>query len=170
MAAPLATLIARQLSLTWKSSLFVGVLVLVLPFDVLESHAAKSDAAAATAIMLLAWSILRKVDDPDAMRLDAQTGLAVALALGSKQTALFLAISLVAGLIAILRWQRFLSWARIVSALMVMAAAATLAWIPMNIGIILDFKSFLEYQAQIRQFFCLGRTLASQSRRPALYP
>ena len=47
---------------------------------------------------------------------------------------------------ALLRWDGDRPWSGIARGLVVSLAACVLAWIPMNLGALLDFKNFLEWQ------------------------
>ena len=153
LTVPLAVLIARRLSVGWKLSLLVGLMVCLLPVDVYMSHIAKSDAAAATAVLFLAWSILRKLDEPDARIADFLIGLASALAMSFKQTSVFVVIISVVGMALVLSRGNRVPLARIARGLVITLVTAVLAWIPMNIGILLAPKSFFEYQTVLRQMY-----------------
>ena len=146
LSAPLAVLIASHLGLTRRSSLIVGCMVALFPINVWLSHVAKPDSGVATAILLVAWSLLRGLDSPEARGVDILVGFAFALAVSFKQTALFVVAPLLVGYVALLRSDCCLPWPRITRGLLVILAAFVLAWVPMNIGVLLDIKGFLEWQ------------------------
>jgi hypothetical protein len=146
LSAPLAALIGSRLGLTRRSSLIVGGLVALLPMSVWISHNARPDSAVAFGVLLLAWSILRKLDAPEANGADIVVGIALAVVVSFKQTALLVAAPCLIGFVALLRWHCDLPWPRIVRALLVTSAASILAWVPMNIGILRDIKGFLDWQ------------------------
>jgi hypothetical protein len=153
LAVPLAVLLARRLSLSWKSALLVGLMVCLLPVDVFLSHIGKSDAAAASAVLLLAWSVLRKIEEPDARSADFLMGLAAALAVSFKQTATLVVLSSIAGMVLVLgSWNR-MPPARIARGLVITLATAAVSWIPMNIGTVLAPGNYLEYQALLGQMY-----------------
>ena len=104
LSVPLAAMIARRLSLSWRSALLVGLMVCLLPVDVSYSHIGKSDPATATAILLLAWLVLCKLDEPDTRGVDALIGFASALAFSFKQTSMVLVLMLIAGMV-VLSWR-----------------------------------------------------------------
>lgn len=146
LTAVLAALIASRLGLSRRSSLVVGGLVALFPMDVLLSHMAKTDSGVAFGVLLLTWSILRKLDDPGAKRSDILVGVALAITMSFKQTALLLVAPLLAGMAALLKWDRLLPWSQVARGLFITLVASLLAWVPMNIGVLLNVKGFLEWQ------------------------
>jgi hypothetical protein len=146
LSAPLSALIARRLGLSRSSSLIVGGLVALFPMNVWVSHNGKADSGVAVGVLLLAWSILRKLDDPESKSDDVMVGVALAVAVSFKQTALLVVAPCLVGLMALLRWDCNLPWPRIARGLLVTSVASILAWVPMNIGILLDIKGFLDWQ------------------------
>jgi hypothetical protein len=146
LTAFLAALIAGRLGLSRSSSLLVGAMVAILPMNVWRSHLAKTDSGVAFGVLLLAWSVLRKLDNPASKGADALVGLALAVAVSFKQTAILVAPPLLLGMTALLRWDCDRPWSGIARGLVVSLAACVLAWIPMNLGVLLDIKNFLEWQ------------------------
>ena len=146
LSAPLAVLIARQLGLTRRSSLILGGMVAILPINVWLSHFSKPDSGVATGGLLLVWSLLRKLSDPEAKGSDIMVGLALAIMMSFKQTSVFLAAPALLGFVALLRWKSKLPWSRIARGLLVGLLACVVAWVPMNIGILVDIRGFLDYQ------------------------
>ena len=146
LSAPLAAMIARLLGLSQRSSLIVGVLVAILPASVLQSHIAKPDSGVAFGTLFFTWAILRMLDKPSAKGADVLVGIAIAIAVSFKQTAVFLVAPAVIGFVALLRWDCGLSWSRIARAALVSFLACVLAWMPMNLGVLLDLRGFLDYQ------------------------
>ena len=142
-------MIARRLSLSWRSALLVGLMVCLLPVDVFYSHIGKSDTATATAILLLAWLVLCKLDEPDMRGVDALIGFASALTFSFKPTSMVLVLMLIAGMV-VLSWRNRIPRHGSHHRLLIAAVVAILAWITMNIGILLDPKNFLEYQGLLR--------------------
>src|SRR5262249_29211076 len=140
LSAPLAALIASRLGLTRRLSLIVGCLVALLPVNIWLSHVAKPDSGVALGILFLAWSILRKLDGPEAKGADVLIGIALAIAVSFKQTALFAAAPVLVGFVALLRWDCKLPWSRIARGLLVTSVAGILVWIPLNIGVLLDIR------------------------------
>ena len=146
LTAVLAALIAGRLGLSRRSSLLVGAMVAIFPMNVWRSHIAKTDSGVAFGVLFLAWSILCKLDNPASKGADALVGLALAVAVSFKQTAILVAPPLLLGMTALLRWYCDRPWSEIARGLVVSLAACVLAWIPMNLGVLLDIKNFLEWQ------------------------
>jgi 4-amino-4-deoxy-L-arabinose transferase-like glycosyltransferase len=165
LSAPLAALLAGRLSVTRKSTLLVAAMVALFPLDVLLSHIAKSDVGAGTTILLLAWLILRKLDDPEEKGIDAAIGATFAIGISFKQTALLPAAPAIAGMTVILAWQRGIPPGRIWRWLLVSGSVCILAWIPMNIGIILDLENYLGYQRVLAQMSVRGHSGSAVASR-----
>ena len=146
LSAPLAVLIARRLGLNRRSSLIVGGMVALFPINIWMSHVAKPDIGVASAVLLLAWSLLHKLDKPEAKGADIVPGVSLALAVSFKQTALLVVAPALIGLVVLLKWDRGLTWPKITRGLTVSLVACVLAWIPMNIGVLLDIEGFLDWQ------------------------
>jgi hypothetical protein len=104
LTAVLAVLIAGRLGLSRRSSLLVGAMVAVYPMNVWLSHPAKTDSGVAIGVLFLTWSILRKLDNPESIGADAVVGLALAVVVSFKQTAILVAPPLLLGMTALLRW------------------------------------------------------------------
>jgi hypothetical protein len=146
LSGPLAVLIASRLGLSRKASLVVGIMVALLPVNVFWSHHAKPESGVASAVLFLAWSLLCKLDNPHARWPDVLVGLALALAISFKQTAIFVVAPLVLGFAALLRSDCRLPWSRIMNGFLIAVAVCVLAWIPMNIGVLMDIPGFLSWQ------------------------
>jgi hypothetical protein len=146
LAAPLAALIASRLDLSRRSALIVGVMIGLMPVHLWLSHIAKPDSGVALGVLFLAWAILRKLDAPEAKGGDVIVGIALAIAVSFKQTAVFMAVPALAGLGALLRWDLGHPWSRIVRGFLAVLAACTVIWVPLNVGILADIRGFLDYQ------------------------
>jgi hypothetical protein len=144
-SAPLAALVAQRLRVSWKSCLFIGLLVALLPPQVLLSHISKSDAPLCSALLLVVWTFLAGRDAP-CSRLEAiGFGASIALAFSFKQSALFFVVPLFFGFI-ILTLGRGLGWLQVVRRALLVFFTIVVVWMPLNIGILLDLRNFLEYQ------------------------
>ena len=88
----------------------------LFPMNVWLSHIAKPDSGVATAILLVAWSLLRRLDRPLARGADILVGFAFAFAVSFKQTAIFVVAPLFVGFVALLRLDCGLPWPRIARA------------------------------------------------------
>jgi hypothetical protein len=115
-----------------------------LPVNIWLSHFAKPDVGLAFAVLLLAWSLLRKLETPEAKGVDVLIGVAVAIAVSFKQTSVFVVTPALVGLVVLLRWDSKVPWSRIARGLLVSLATCGLLCIPMNLGILLNIKGYLE--------------------------
>jgi hypothetical protein len=146
LTAVLAALIAGRLGLTRRSSLVVGGLAALFPTDVWLSHVTKTDSGVVFGVLLLSWSILCKLDNPEETWADVLIGLALAITLSFKQTAVLVAAPLLVGMAALSRKECHLPWSEITRGLLLTLVACVLVWIPMNIGIFFDVNRFLAWQ------------------------
>ena len=143
-AAPLAALIAQCFQIPWRLCLVVGGLAALLPVQVWLSHISKSDAALSSAVMLVVWTLLRKLDLPNSKAADVLCGISIALTLSFKQSGLFAIAPLVLGFFVLV--VNRVGWRRVIQSVTIMIASTVVLWIPLNIGILLDFRNYLEYQ------------------------
>jgi hypothetical protein len=147
-AAPLAALIAYQLQLQRSSCLIVGGLIAIAPASVLLSHISKHDIGLSSAILLVVWLLLKKVKFPTSKPLDLFLGIAIALALSFKQSAIFLLTPLGLGFIIYLKIS--VGWKQTLQSVAIIFFSSILLWSLLNVGLILDFKNFLEYQSILK--------------------
>ncbi len=146
LSAPLAVLIASRMGLSRMSSFVVGLLVALLPINILVSHFARPDAGAATAILFLCWTILCKLKEPEAKWADVLLGVAVAFALSIKQTNLFVVFPALAGCLALLIADRRLTRSRMAQGLLISFVTCVVVAIPLTIGVLSDIRAFFDYQ------------------------
>ena len=146
LSAPLAASIASRLQLAVVPSTLVGLLVALLPINVLVSHFARPDVGAATAVLFLCWAILYKLDKPLDRRTDIVLGIAVAFALSIKQTNLFVVVPALAGCLAMLIADRQLTRSRLVQGVLIAIVTCIVVAIPLTIGVLSDIRGFLDYQ------------------------
>ena len=146
LSAPLAAAIAGRLRLPRTSSIMVGILVALLPINVLVSHFARPDVGAAAAVLFLCWTMLRKLDEPDSKWADVQVGAAIAFTLSIKQTTLFVVAPLLGGYVALLISEQRISRSRLAQGILVSIATSVVVAIPLTIGVLADLRGFLDYQ------------------------
>jgi hypothetical protein len=139
-------MIANRLGLSRRSSLLVGVAAAILPLNVWVSHFAKPDSGVAFGVLLFVWSLLRKLDNLEARGSDVLVGVSLAIVMSFKQTALFVVAPALVGFVALLRWGCKLPWSRTAGGLLVSLLSCVIAWVPLNIGVLLDIPGFLDYQ------------------------
>jgi hypothetical protein len=112
----------------------------------LLSHVTKTDSGVAFGVLLLSWSILCKLDNPEETWANVLVGFALALTMSFKQTAVLVAAPLLVGMVVLSRRECRLPWSEITRGFFITLITCVLAWIPMNIGIFFDVKRFLEWQ------------------------
>ncbi|MEC7965926.1 MAG: phospholipid carrier-dependent glycosyltransferase [Pseudomonadota bacterium] len=142
--AVLFFLAARQLRLTQRSAIAIGLLGAFFPLAVFMSHISKGDAGLATAMMACIWAMLMRMDDPRHGRWDLILGLSVTLALSFKHSAIFVLLPMGLGWLVLLAQQEG-TGAALKSFARVFLLTVGL-WPIFNIGVLLDFQNFLEYQ------------------------
>lgn len=142
--APLFYLVAKQLHFKRSSCLLAGLFGVFIPVVILLSHFAKSDVGLAMAAVLVFWFMLRKFVAPQRIGIDIAFGFFIALAMSFKHSYLFIFLPLIVGY-AILLWRTY-DFTVAFKSLLISGVASLLTWIPMNIGIVLDFQNFLDFQ------------------------
>lgn len=145
LSAPLVYFLALRLRQGRWAAIVAGLATAAVPASVFFSHIGKSDNGIAPAFLLAMLMALRLIERPDDRLRQVALGAALAFGFSVKHSILFLlAPGAVLVLVELMRtgvtgWQL----AR-VSAFT--AAAATIVWIPMNVGILLDPVGFLAAQ------------------------
>ncbi len=145
LIAPLFYLIARELRFSKSMSLLVAAFAIILPVSVYLSHISKSDVPLATMTVATIYCLLLKERDPRSVWFDILLGLSVSLAFSFKHSFLFIAIPL--GVWHIVRSLQFLEINEIAKSFAITAVVCLVSWLVFNVGIILDFANFLDYQA-----------------------
>jgi hypothetical protein len=144
VAAPLSATIAARLGLSRKSCLLVGVASALLPLSVWRSHIGKQDLGVAASALLAVWAMLRY--GQELRRIDAVWfGAAVALAVSFKQSAVFVVAPLAIVLLLLAR-RTGQAWPRLARDSVIAVTVAIIAWVPLNVGVWLDWSNFLDYQ------------------------
>lgn len=144
LLAPIFYLCARRIGLAPGTSLITGLLAALFPLAVYQSHIAKGDVAMATFIVAAIAATLARVGTDRPFRWDALFGLAVVLALSFKHSAVFVLAPLALGHLLILGFREGARAAGL--AFLRGIIVVLILWPILNIGTILDFKTFLEYQ------------------------
>lgn len=144
-AAPIAWALARQVRLSDRAALLTGLTVAALPGAIYWSHIAKSDSGIGPAFLLVILCALRFMEQPQALVRAILVGIAAAVAISFKQSAVFFLAPVLAsfGLWSLrapaTRGVFIRGW------IVVLLSAAVAAGI-LNIGILLDLKPFIEAQ------------------------
>lgn len=142
--APLGFLIARDLKFDRKAAIWVALLVSLSPIAIYFSYIAKSDIPLASAVMWVVLIFLAQSQTPGSNRLAVFLGAAIALTLSFKQSVVFFLTPLFVAQIVLL--VPVLGLGRYLKQLTVSILTLGLLWPILNIGIVLDFQNFLEFQ------------------------
>ncbi len=144
LVAPLFYMIARRVGLAPRFALLVGVAGALFPLGVFMSHIAKGDVALATAIVAMFWAIIARFDTERPVKWDVLIAVFVVLAMSFKQSSLFILLPSAIG-VSFLVWRAEGALALLWSLLRIVLTGVIL-WPILNIGILLDFQNFLEFQ------------------------
>lgn len=145
--APLAYLIAAKMGLRNRQAFAVGLVAAFFPLAVYLSHFAKSDVPLATGTVLCFWASLGRLNaKSDRLKLhwDLMFGVAFALAMSFKHSAIFGLLPLAIGVFILLGQQQGMASA--IRSYWRAFVVFLVAWPSLNIGIVLDFKRFLSFQ------------------------
>ena len=143
--APLTFLLAIEQGIRLRAALALAAIVAVLPASVFWSEIAKSDSALGPAFLLVSLMLFRFYEEPE--RLDRQVALAasIAISVSLKQSAVFFLTPIVLISFAATMYaqpQKFVG----VRAWLSTAFFAALIWIPLNIGLLLNVRGFIDAQ------------------------
>lgn len=144
LSAPIAYVFARQLRYSTRESLVISSLLMLAPITVYLSFMYKGDPALATFSLLTVCLMVRKIEDVTAARTDVLLALSMALALSFKHSFALLmgplAIAYLYSVFPLLGWSgTFKSVGRIF-------LVGAITWPILNIGIVLDFQNFMNFQ------------------------
>jgi hypothetical protein len=144
VAAPLSAAIAARLGLSRRSCLLVGVASALLPISVWRSHIGKQDLGVAVSALLAVWAMVRYAQELQRVPV-VWFGVAVALAVSFKQSAVFVVAPLGVALLLLAR-RTGQSWPRLAQHSLIAVAVGIIVWVPLNVGVWLDWSNFLDYQ------------------------
>lgn len=142
--APLFYLIAKSLKFSRSSCIIAGAFGVFIPVMLLLSHLSKSDIPLATSAVLVVYVMLEKYKNLEKIKYDIFLGLAIALTLSFKHSYVFILAPLMLGH-AYLHW-RLTDINSTFKSLFITGIVMFIAWCILNIGILLDFKNFLDFQ------------------------
>ena len=148
-AAPLTYLIAKREKASERISFPAGMAVAVIPSSVYLSHFNKSDVGLASSFVFAAWAYLLAVDNrregASLCTADVLFSFACVLSISFKHSAVFFVFPLVAFyLLEVFRKGNTIL--EVAKHAAVFGALSAVFWAPLNIGIVLDFRNFLEFQ------------------------
>jgi hypothetical protein len=156
LAAPLSAGIAARLRAGRFGSLAAGVLMALFPVNVWLCHFAKNDIGLVTSVLLAAWVALSIIDQPDRRLFHVLFGAASALMVSFKQSAVFFLVPLWMGLALILLVVNRRLWPASLVDIGTWAAVGAVAWVPLNLGILLAPRDYLKFQVLVSQLW-IGR-------------
>ncbi|MGR1581517.1 ArnT family glycosyltransferase [Thalassobius sp. S69A] len=142
LLAPLFYGVARAVGLDRGRSVIVALVAVLFPLGVFMAHIAKGDTGLATALVAVIWALLMRVQGH--RRWDWALGLFVVLTLSFKHSAVFILAPMGLGLLGLLIQAEgarpaLRSFGRAVLVVLVL-------WPVLNIGLLMDFRNFLDYQ------------------------
>lgn len=143
--APLTFLLAITHGAGRRGAILAGAVAAFIPGSVFWANVAKSDVALAPAFLFVIVAASLLVERPSDRKRQILLGLAVALAVSVKHSAIFfVGPFLLMTMVSSRYWQ---PKPVPIDAWITSAVAAALLWIPLNIGIVLDPQAFLDAQA-----------------------
>jgi hypothetical protein len=149
-AAPLTFLLALDQGMRLRIALSLSAIMVFMPAGVFWSEIAKSDNALGPSFLLILLTAFRLNEDP--YRVDRQIGLgaAIAIALSFKQSAIFF---LAPTVLMLFTAEMFSQQKKqvVVRAWLITGMVAVLTWIPLNIGILLNLRGFVDQQVALSQ-------------------
>jgi hypothetical protein len=143
--APLTFLLAIEQGIRLRTGLLIAAIAALLPASLFWSEIAKSDSALGPAFLLLSLTLFRFYEGPNSRGRQVAVAAAVAIAVSFKQSALFF----MAPVVLIVFAATLLSStakAAVTRAWLTMAFGALLIWLPLNVGILLNLRGFIDAQ------------------------
>jgi len=157
-AAPLTFLLAVELGIRARVALVLGAIAALLPASVFWSQIAKSDSALGPAFLLVLLTAIRFHVEPIRVSRQIAFAAAIAVALSFKQSAAFFLAPVLLILFIATMFSRNRKPA-VVRAWLSVAVATALVWIPLNIGILLNIRGFIDAQLVQSQMSLRNSTL-----------
>jgi len=144
-AAPIAWALARQVRLSRNAAVMAGLAAALLPGAIYWAHIAKSDSALGPAYLLCVLCALRMAERPSSLARPVQLGIAIALAVSFKQSAVFFLFPAFAFFAP---WSLYNAAERrpLIRSWVVATTAAAIAIAILNLAIIVDPKPFVQAQ------------------------
>lgn len=143
--APLFFLIAKELGFSKKSAVIPGIMAIFIPVMVIHSHYSKIDVPLSVSTILIFLLALKRIKVQKSVSLDIFLGVAFALSLSFKHSAIFTIVPF-SILLCFAMYSENKNLKFILKSVTIGAIAAIVSWSIFNIGILLDFQNFLDYQ------------------------
>ena len=144
LIAPMTFLLAVTHGISRRSAILAGGVAAFIPGTVFWAHIAKSDVALAPAFLFVVIAASSVVRHPSDRRRAALLGLALALALSVKHSAVFFVAPFL--LITLYSSRQWAAHRLTFGTILAVAISTVLFWIPLNIGIVTDPQPFLDAQ------------------------
>ncbi len=143
--APLFYLIAREFGLNNRYSLVSGLFGIFIPGMVFLSHIFKSDVPLSVCVVLVFYAAIKKLKTSDSKLIDIFLGFSIALALSFKHSYIFILLPF-SLMFAVVVYKKTNDVLLLMRSLFFVGIPAIVFWIVFNVGIILDFNNFIDYQ------------------------
>ncbi|MDO6725743.1 phospholipid carrier-dependent glycosyltransferase [Cognatishimia sp. 1_MG-2023] len=144
LMTPISYRIARLLNLTRTEALVVAIFAALAPISVYLSYIYKGDVPLATATLWTVLLLIRKYQTPNLKRVDIALGIAMTLALSFKHSFIFLMAPLFVAYVAVML--PHLGAKGLLASIGRIFFTGLVLWPILNIGIVLDFETFLAFQ------------------------
>ena len=146
LAAPLVAMIATRLSMGRVQSFVAGLIMALLPLSVWFSHFGKVDLGVSTGLLLACWALIG-YGNLSTTRDVIWFAVGITLALSFKHSAIFIAAPMVMGFFLLPRVNDRLKWSEVFRHAGLFSCVVGGLWIVLNVGLWLDLRNFLDYQA-----------------------
>ncbi|MGH1439290.1 MAG: phospholipid carrier-dependent glycosyltransferase [Cellvibrionaceae bacterium] len=143
--APLFYLISRELGLTKKYSFVVALFGIFIPGMILLSHIYKSDVPLSVCVVFVFYCAIKKIKSPDSKIIDIFFGLSIALAFSFKHSYIFIFLPFSIFFIFIFL-KNNKNIVLICDRFVYIIISTVMFWLVFNMGIVLDFENFIDYQ------------------------
>lgn len=148
--APLTYLLAVDQEIRKRYAIVIGAIIAFLPASVFFSHVAKHDNGLGPAFLLVLLMSFRLKVHPDQIGRQVGLAAAAAIAFSFKQSAIFMVLPVLLILGGALLRSNF-PVTTTLRAATVTAVLTIVFWIPLNIGILVDLRRFLDAQTLLSQ-------------------
>lgn len=143
--APLFYLISRELGLTKRYSFVVALFGVFIPGMILLSHIYKSDVPLSVCVVFVFYCAIKKIKSPNSKILDILLGFSIALAFSFKHSYIFIFLPFsIFFMVVFLKNNK--GMVSIYNHFIYIIISTIVFWFIFNIGIVLDFENFIDYQ------------------------
>ena len=147
LTAPAGALTARAFGVSRFNSQIVALVMALLPVSVWWSHVAKPQMGMTAGCIFLALAAVSFLNQPSSKALAVAVGASAAVAQAFKHNAIFLVLPILIGLVIVALRESKASRETIIKRAGLAIAIGIVTWSITSIGILLDFRNFIEYQA-----------------------